>query len=156
MFTSRAEYRLTLREDNADLRLTEIGRELGLVDEQRWRAFSEKQEIIAREQQRLANTWIQADSAAAKKLNSKLKNPLSHEYNLADLLKRPELTHTVGELLAVDLNKMSLCIKPWHLQPNRGFHGVISPDFIDFCFRINPLHRQPAALLSKQMLSFLQ
>ena len=92
MFTSRAEYRLTLREDNADLRLTEIGRELGLVDEQRWRAFSEKQEIIAREQQRLANTWIQADSAAAKKLNSKLKNPLSHEYNLADLLKRPELT----------------------------------------------------------------
>ncbi len=92
MFTSRAEYRLTLREDNADLRLTEIGRELGLVDEQRWRAFSEKQEIIAREQQRLATTWIQADSAAAKKLNSKLKNPLSHEYNLADLLKRPELT----------------------------------------------------------------
>jgi len=92
MFTSRAEYRLTLREDNADLRLTEIGREQGLVDEQRWRAFSEKQEIIAREQQRLATTWIQADSAAAKKLNSKLKNPLSHEYNLADLLKRPELT----------------------------------------------------------------
>ena len=92
MFTSRAEYRLTLREDNADLRLTEIGRELGLVDEQRWRAFSEKQEIIGREQQRLATTWIQADSAAAKKLNSKLKNPLSHEYNLADLLKRPELT----------------------------------------------------------------
>ena len=92
MFTSRAEYRLTLREDNADSRLTEIGRNLGLVDDKRWRAFSEKQEIIVREQQRLASTWVQADSKAAEQINRKLKNPLSHEYSLADLLKRPELS----------------------------------------------------------------
>lgn len=91
MFTSRAEYRLTLREDNADLRLTEIGRKLGLVDDIRWRAFNEKREIIEREQQRLASTWVQADSPEAKILNSKLKNPLSREYSLADLIKRPEL-----------------------------------------------------------------
>lgn len=91
MFTSRAEYRLTLREDNADTRLTEIGRSLGLIDDNRWRAFNEKQETIEREQQRLVSTWIQPDSNAAEKLNPKLKKPLSREYNLADLLKRPEL-----------------------------------------------------------------
>ena len=91
MFTSRAEYRLTLREDNADTRLTEVGRSLGLIDEKRWRAYSEKRETIEREQQRLKSTWVQPDSSAAEKLNPKLKKPLSREYSLADLLKRPEL-----------------------------------------------------------------
>ena len=92
MFTSRAEYRLTLREDNADLRLTEIGRKLGLVDDQRWQSFCDKRDTIVREQQRLENTWIQPNSAAAVQLREKLENPLSREYSAADLLKRPELT----------------------------------------------------------------
>lgn len=91
MFTSRAEYRLLLREDNADLRLTEKGRELGLVDDDRWQAFNEKREAIAQEQQRLKETWIQAKSPEADQLASKLKSPLTREFSLHDLLKRPEL-----------------------------------------------------------------
>jgi tRNA uridine 5-carboxymethylaminomethyl modification enzyme len=91
MFTSRAEYRLLLREDNADLRLTDIARELGLIDDERWSAFNKKRDAIALEEQRLKSTWIQAKSEEAVGLESKLKSPLTREYNLYDLLKRPEL-----------------------------------------------------------------
>jgi len=91
MFTSRAEYRLLLREDNADLRLTARGRELGLVDEERWERFSRKREAIERETARMASTWIHPGTPAAGALAAKLKNPLGREYSLADLLKRPEL-----------------------------------------------------------------
>ena len=93
MFTSRAEYRLLLREDNADARLTEKGRELGLVDEQRWRHFSHKREAIERENERLTSTWIQPGSAEAIALEAHIEKPLSHEYNLAELIKRPELNY---------------------------------------------------------------
>jgi tRNA uridine 5-carboxymethylaminomethyl modification enzyme len=99
MFTSRAEYRLLLREDNADLRLTEKGRELGLVDDSRWSAFCEKREAIALENQRLKDTWIQAKSAEADQLQDKLKSPLSREASLFDLLKRPELDYADLALL---------------------------------------------------------
>lgn len=93
MFTSRAEYRLLLREDNADMRLTEKGRELGLVGEEQWRAFCEKCELIALEQERLRSTWIQAGSVEAEKIEAKIQTRLLHEYSLYDLLKRPELTY---------------------------------------------------------------
>lgn len=93
MFTSRAEYRLMLREDNADLRLTEIGRELGLVSDERWQAFNDKREAIVLEQQRLKETWVQAGSDKAKKIEAKINTTLTREYSLHDLLKRPELSY---------------------------------------------------------------
>jgi tRNA uridine 5-carboxymethylaminomethyl modification enzyme len=91
MFTSRAEYRLLLREDNADLRLTERGRELGLVDDARWARFASKREAIERETARMASTWIHPATPQADMLAGKLRKPLTREYSLADLLKRPEL-----------------------------------------------------------------
>ncbi|GAA4650867.1 tRNA uridine-5-carboxymethylaminomethyl(34) synthesis enzyme MnmG [Kistimonas scapharcae] len=93
MFTSRAEYRLILREDNADLRLTEKGRELGLVDDRRWRAFCEKQEGIEKETARLSTTYIHPNTAAAEQVNAKLENPIGREYSLLELLRRPELVY---------------------------------------------------------------
>ena len=91
MFTSRAEYRLLLREDNADLRLTERGRELGLVGDERWARFEQKRDGIERENERMAATWIHPGTPQADALASKLKSPLAHEYSMAELLKRPEL-----------------------------------------------------------------
>lgn len=93
MFTSRAEYRLLLREDNADFRLTEQGRALGLIADDHWQRFCEQREGIALEQQRLQSTWIQAASPEAQQLEAKLATKLSREYNLFELLKRPELSY---------------------------------------------------------------
>ena len=93
MFTSRAEYRLLLREDNADLRLTEKGRELGLIDDLRWQAFETKRDAIELEKARLKGTFIHPNTAAANALASKLEQPLSKEHPLLDLLKRPELDY---------------------------------------------------------------
>ena len=100
MFTSRAEYRLQLREDNADLRLTEIGRSLSLIGETQWQCFNDKRDAITREQTRLEKTFIQAGSAEAKALETVLAKPLSREYSIAELLKRPELDYGIIERLA--------------------------------------------------------
>lgn len=95
MFTSRAEYRLLLREDNADKRLTEQGRELGLVDDNRWQYFCDKREAIELERQRLKDTWVQAGTPAARNLAKHIENNITHEYSLYELLKRPELNYTI-------------------------------------------------------------
>ncbi|MEQ9464267.1 MAG: tRNA uridine-5-carboxymethylaminomethyl(34) synthesis enzyme MnmG [Haliea sp.] len=93
MFTSRAEYRLLLREDNADLRLTTRGRELGLVDDARWERFARKRDAIEQETRRLATTWVHPSTPQAASLEPRLKAPLAREYSLADLLKRPGISY---------------------------------------------------------------
>lgn len=92
MFTSRAEYRLLLREDNADLRLTTTGRNLGVVGNERWQSFSDKKEAIIAETKRLETTWVQPGSIGGDIADKYLERPIKHEYSLVDLLKRPEIT----------------------------------------------------------------
>ena len=91
MFTSRAEYRLSLREDNADMRLTETGRELGLVDDARWDAFNRKRDAIARETERLKTTWVRPEVLPAAEAEAVLGKAIEREYNLYELLRRPEV-----------------------------------------------------------------
>ncbi|MDR5879545.1 tRNA uridine-5-carboxymethylaminomethyl(34) synthesis enzyme MnmG [Caballeronia sp. LZ032] len=93
MFTSRAEYRLSLREDNADMRLTEAGRELGVIDDARWDAFSRKRDAVSRETQRLRVTWVNPKTLPAEEATALLGKPIDHEYSLADLLRRPEVSY---------------------------------------------------------------
>jgi tRNA uridine 5-carboxymethylaminomethyl modification enzyme len=104
MFTSRAEFRLQLREDNADMRLTELGREIGLVDDVRWAAFNRKRDAVSRETQRLNSTWVRPATLPAAEAERLVGKALEHEYKLADLLRRPGVTHAtvceVGEVAA--------------------------------------------------------
>lgn len=93
MFTSRAEYRLLLREDNADMRLTPVGREVGLVDDERWAAFNTKMEAVEQEQQRLRGQYVHPEHNATEQLNPMLKNTISREHSLEELIRRPEMTY---------------------------------------------------------------
>ena len=110
MFTSRAEYRLSLREDNADLRLTEHGRRLGLVDEVRWAAFSTKREAIAREQERLRSTWVHPSKVSAEDATRVLGKPLEREYTLHDLLRRPDVDH--ASLMTLEIGEGAGLLDP--------------------------------------------
>ncbi|WP_301117213.1 tRNA uridine-5-carboxymethylaminomethyl(34) synthesis enzyme MnmG [Pusillimonas sp. (ex Stolz et al. 2005)] len=93
MFTSRAEYRLSLREDNADLRLTEVGREMGLISDERWDAFNRKRDAIEQELQRLKSSWVNPKVLDRETAADLVGKPLEREYSLFDLLKRPELSY---------------------------------------------------------------
>jgi tRNA uridine 5-carboxymethylaminomethyl modification enzyme len=108
MFTSRAEYRLILREDNADLRLTETGRKLGLVDDHRWQLFNAKRDGIATERSRLESTRIHPNTEAGERANGFLKQPMTRDQSLAELLRRPEIEYRhiaeIGAAQAEDAN----------------------------------------------------
>jgi tRNA uridine 5-carboxymethylaminomethyl modification enzyme len=100
MFTSRAEYRLILREDNADLRLTPIAREMGLISDEHWRVFAHKSEAITHEQRRLGGLTVLPDSEPGQQLSAFLEKPLSRDYKASELLRRPE----------IDYNKLTAAI----------------------------------------------
>jgi len=103
MFTSRAEFRLQLREDNADMRLTEAGRKLGLVDDARWDAFSRKRDAVSRETERLKSIWVNPRNLPAAESERVLGKAIDHEYNLADLLRRPDVNYET--LMSLDGGK---------------------------------------------------
>jgi tRNA uridine 5-carboxymethylaminomethyl modification enzyme len=103
MFTSRAEFRLQLREDNADMRLTEAGRQLGLVDDARWDAFCRKRDLVSRETERLKATWVNPRILSDAESARVLGKAIEHEYNLADLLRRPEVSY--ASLMSLDAGK---------------------------------------------------
>jgi NAD/FAD-utilizing enzyme apparently involved in cell division len=103
MFTSRAEFRLQLREDNADARLTEVGRQLGLVDDARWAVFCRKRDAVSRETERLRSIWVSPRNLAAAESQRVLGKAIDHEYSLADLLRRPDVNY--AGLMSLDGGK---------------------------------------------------
>ncbi|MDD2692070.1 MAG: tRNA uridine-5-carboxymethylaminomethyl(34) synthesis enzyme MnmG [Simplicispira sp.] len=103
MFTSRAEFRLQLREDNADMRLTEVGRQLGLIDNARWESFSRKRDAVSRETERLKSTWVNPRNLPAEESARVLGKSIEHEYNLFELLRRPDVAY--GALMDMDGGK---------------------------------------------------
>lgn len=151
MFTSRAEYRLILREDNADLRLTEKGRELGLVSDERWAAFSTKREAIEKESQRLASTWVVPNTPAGDEVNQLLKSPITHEYSLKDLIKRPEVSYSdvakivvkdqipaevdeqVGEQVEIDIKYSGYIARQQEeIEQLRRYENTLLPEDLDY------------------------
>lgn len=129
MFTSRAEYRLLLREDNADLRLTEKGRELGLISNQRWQVFCEKREAIERAKTSLKETLVRVANNEA--LSTLLENPLQHDCRAADLLKRPEIAYKdLQSIAALNLPELPLDIAE-QIEIQSKYAGYIERQLLD-------------------------
>jgi tRNA uridine 5-carboxymethylaminomethyl modification enzyme len=128
MFTSRAEYRLLLREDNADLRLTTTGRNLGVVGDERWKAFSDKKVAIIAETKRLESTWVQPGSVGGEIANKYLERPIKHEYSLIDLLRRPEvnISHINEITAAMDPEHQVACAVSEQIEIQTKYDGYIS------------------------------
>lgn len=132
MFTSRAEYRLQLREDNADLRLTEIGRKLGVVDETRWRAFSEKREAIEREAQRLKTTWLNPTSLPESEAVRVLGKKIEREYSLYELLRRPEISYaSLMTLPGAGVGEQETVAQ--QIEISAKYHGYIEKQQLEIC-----------------------
>lgn len=124
MFTSRAEYRLILREDNADLRLTETGRKLGLVNDERWQKFNDKREAIATERSRLESTRIHPNTEAGERANGFLKQPMTRDQSLAELLRRPEIVY--GHIAEIGAEKAEDPVVADQVEIEIKYEGYIS------------------------------
>jgi tRNA uridine 5-carboxymethylaminomethyl modification enzyme len=149
MFTSRAEYRLQLREDNADLRLTEIGRKLGIVDDVRWQAFEEKRESIAREEQRLRGTWVNPRILPEEEALRVLGRNIEREYSLYELLRRPDVTYaslmtltgagvqaeeSVAQQIEIQAKYQGYIEKQQvEIEQQEHFEGLLLPAEFDYC-----------------------
>jgi tRNA uridine 5-carboxymethylaminomethyl modification enzyme len=123
MFTSRAEFRLQLREDNADARLTEVGRQLGLVDDVRWAAFNQKRDAVSRETERLRSLWVSPKNLDAAEAERVLGKAIEHEYSLAELLRRPDVSYE--SLMSLDGGKYVSGELPPHVSRETG---ALSPE----------------------------
>ena len=137
MFTSRAEYRLQLREDNADMRLTEVGRQMGLVDDVRWDVFNRKRDAVARETERLKATWVNPRSLPAAEAERVLGKGIEHEYNLFELLRRPGVSYPA--LMAMQQSKHASADVSRETLGDLSDSVVASRD----CRQVRRLHRPP-------------
>ena len=126
MFTSRAEYRLMLREDNADLRLTESGRKLGLIDDLRWEAFSRKRDAVARETERLKTTWVNPRSLPPEAAIPVLGQPIEREYTLHELLRRPNVSYHSLTLIPASGNGVEDPIVAQQVEIQAKYQGYIA------------------------------
>ena len=144
MFTSRAEYRLQLREDNADLRLTEIGRSLGLVDDARWDAFNRKRDAIEAELQRLRTTWIHPGRLPAADAERLLGKALEREYRLADLLRRPGVDHDA-------LAAVQRIASPEQLVSRETLAGALGPELAEAVIEQAEIAVKYAGYIDKQV-----
>jgi tRNA uridine 5-carboxymethylaminomethyl modification enzyme len=128
MFTSRAEFRLQLREDNADVRLTETGRALGLVDDARWDAFCRKREAVSRETERLRSIWVNPNNLPASESVRVLGKAIEHEYNLAELLRRPDVRY--ADLMGLDAGRYASAALSRAADAIDGDAGVAQDVFV--------------------------
>jgi tRNA uridine 5-carboxymethylaminomethyl modification enzyme len=143
MFTSRAEFRLQLREDNADLRLTEVGRDMGLVDDARWEAFNRKRDAVSRETERLRSTWVHPNLLPAADAERLLGKAIEHEYSLADLLRRPGVDFDAVAAIAA-------IAKPEAGVSRPALHAELGPTLADTVIEQAEISIKYAGYITKQ------